>query len=176
MPLPSCIPASRRRRKEARADSLGRWTMTGTVDVKAFLEQLNRARADGRAKVEIDFHRVTDPRCPLPFEAFKGRIAYLYLGIIIATLVAAKWAFQANWTDTLIAAAAVSLVYWIVGKRFLERWTTGKIVDKVTTDGDAWEKIWKWGGITLKVPKGETEAAWVAPKDRWRDAYESLQG
>jgi hypothetical protein len=148
--------------------------MTGAVDVKRFLEQLNRARAEGRAEVEIDFHRVTHPNCPLPFESHKGRIVYIYLGLMAAVLIGARWAFAAPWSAAGIAALVVSVAYWLIGKRFLEKHAERKIVGHLTSDGDTWEKLWRFGGVTLRVAKDGAEAAWVAPKDSWKDAYERL--
>jgi hypothetical protein len=150
--------------------------MTGSVDVKQFLEQLNRARAEGRAKVEIDFDRLTRPNCPLPFESFKGRIVYLYLALFAATIIAARWGLKAEWNTVLLTIAVVSAVYWLVGKRVLEKQAKSRIVGWLTSDGDSWEKIWRFGGVTLRIGTGGAEASWVAPKDSWKDAYERLQG
>jgi len=150
--------------------------MTGSVDVKQFLEQLNRARAEGRAKIEIDFNRLTMPNCPLPYESHKGRIVYIYLALLALVIGGARWGLRLDWNTVLIAVAAVSAFYWIIGRRLLETTAVRAIIRQLTADGDAWEKIWRFGGVTLKVAANGAEAAWVAPKDSWKDAYERLQG
>lgn len=150
--------------------------MTGSGDVKVFLERLNRARADGQARVEIDFNRVTHPSSPLPYEAVKGRIAYLYIAIAAAVAIGARWGLGAGWTTVLEAVVVVSVLYWLIGKRFLERRATGKIIGQLTSDGDAWEKIWRFGGITLRISKDGAEEVWVAPKDSWKSAHDRLVG
>lgn len=150
--------------------------MSGSGDVKAFLERLNRARADGLATVEIDFNRVTHPSSPLPFEAVKGRIAYLYIAIVAAVVIGLRWGFGVSWTIAFEAAAAVTVVYWLIGKRFLERRATGKIIGRLTSDGDAWEKIWRFGGISVRLSKDGVDEVWVAPKDSWKSAHDRLLG
>ncbi|MBM3546922.1 MAG: hypothetical protein FJX54_08210 [Alphaproteobacteria bacterium] len=150
--------------------------MTGTVSVKQFLEQLNRAMAEGRAKIEIDFNRMSQANCPLGYQAFRGRIAYIYLGLMAAMIGGSRWAFKLEWSMVVAAAVAFSAVYWIFVKGRLEARAVRKIVSQITTDSDAWEKIWPFGGVTLKVTSGGAEAVWNAPKDRWKDAYEQLLG
>lgn len=150
--------------------------MTGNTEVNLFLERLNRARADGSAQVEIDFNRVTHPSSPLPYEAVKGRIAYLYIALAAVVAFAARWGFGAGWITVLEIVAAVSLLYWLIGKRFLERRATGKIIGQLTTDGEAWEKIWRFGGITVRISKNGDEEIWVAPKDSWKSVHDRLGG
>ena len=150
--------------------------MTGNTEVDRFLEQLNRARADGRAKVEIDFNRVTHPSCPLPYEALKGRIAYLYIGMAAVLAVAVRWGFGAGWITVLEVVGVASILYWIIGKRFLERQAMGKILGQLTTDGEAWEKVWRFGGITVRISRNGDEETWVAPKDSWKSAHDRLNG
>jgi hypothetical protein len=148
--------------------------MTGTVGVMRFLEQLNRARAEGRAVVEIDFRHVTHMNCPLGFEALKGRIAYIYLGLMVAVGVGMRWGLAAPWSTVGIAALVVSAVYWVVGKRFLEKRAERKIIRQLTSDGVSWEKLWRYGGVTLRIRKDGDEMTWVAPKASWIEAYEHL--
>ena len=150
--------------------------MIGSVDVNQFLEQLNRARAEGRAKIEIDFNRLTLPNCPLPFEALKGRIVYIYLGLLAVLIGAGRWGLQIDWKTLLIAAAVVSGLYWVAAKPLLETNARNGIVRRLTADGDAWEKIWRFGGVRLKVVANGAETSWIAPKDSWKDAYEILRG
>jgi hypothetical protein len=150
--------------------------MTGTVDVKQFLEELNRARAEGRAKVEIDFNRVTLPTSPLPFESLKGRIVYIYLGLLATVIGGARLGLLASWKVVLIAAVVASIAYWAVGKRLLETRAAERIVGQLTADGDSWEKLWRFGGVTLRIADAGAEAAWIAPKDNWKDAYDRLRG
>lgn len=146
------------------------------VDAKAFLAQLNLAREAGQAKVEVDFDRLTHPSCPLPFEAFKGQIVYVYLGIALAIGAIARWGFQADVKTILIVLASVTVPYWIVGRRFLEAVAKRKILSRLTSDGDAWEKIWRFGGVTVTINTSDAQSVWTAPKDRWKDAYVLLGG
>lgn len=148
--------------------------MTGSVDVKVFLERLAAARSAGRADVEIDFNRVTHPSSPLPFESLKGVIVYLYLAVVLAVALAGRWGFSANWTVILEVAVGASVVYWILAKRLLENWAKRKIVARLLADGEAWEKLWRFGGVTLRID-GPDVTTWVAPKDSWKDAAERLE-
>lgn len=177
MPDGSCMWAVLRRlAAPALKDSCGRWMMTGSGDVKLFLERLNQARADGRAEVEIDFNRVTHPNSPLPYEALKGRIVYLYVVLVVLIAVAARWGFGAGMTTILEVVGGFSVLYWLIGKRFLERRAIGQILGQLTSDGDAWEKIWRFGGITVRISKDGDEEIWVAPKDSWKSAHDRLMG
>lgn len=144
--------------------------VTQKFNVMEFLERLNKARMDGRAQIEVDFTRVTHPSSPLPFESFKGKIAYIYLALVVALLAASRAAFHVSWRDTLILIGVASLVYWILARRLLERWAKKKIVDQLLADSENWEKMWRYGGITLTVQDAAEPLVWVAPKGDWREA------
>jgi hypothetical protein len=151
-----------------------RWTMTGTLSTKTFLKDLSEARSAGRVQIDVDFNRVCDPRSPLPFESLKGRIVYLYLGFLVVIGAATRLGFGAGWTVVLEVLAGFSLVYWLAVRRALEAWAKRRIIAALLASEDAWEKIWRFGGITLRLV-GPESATWVAPKDRWKDAYEHFR-
>jgi hypothetical protein len=148
--------------------------MTGELSTKAFLKDLSEARTAGRVQIDVDFNRVCDPRCPLPFESFKGRIVYIYVGLVVAVAVASRLGFGASWTLVFEILAGFSLIYWLAIRRVLETWAKRKIIAQLLDSEDAWEKIWRFGGITLRLV-GPESAMFVAPKDRWKDAYERLR-
>lgn len=148
--------------------------MTGDVSTKAFLKDLVEARNAGRVEIEVDFNRVCEPSSPLPFESHKARIAYLYLAALAVLGAAARLGFGTSWTELFIGLAVFSLVYWVVVRRVLENRAKRKIVALLLGDEDAWEKIWRFGGVTVRL-MGPEPQSWVAPKDRWKDAYERLR-
>lgn len=147
--------------------------MTGSIDSKVFLKRLARARDEGRAALDIDFDRVTHPHCPLPYESMKGRIVYIYLAAVAVGAFACRWGFGLTWTTTGEILLGASVVYWLLGKRVLEALATRSIINGLLNDGDAWEKLWRYGGLTVRV-LGPDARAWVAPKDSWKDAYDHL--
>jgi hypothetical protein len=149
--------------------------MTGEVDTATFLRDLVTARAAGRAEVEIDFNRVCHPNSPVPFGAHKARIAYFYVAAVVVAGVLARSAFEASWTATLLVVLAFSVIYWTGLKRLLELWAKRRIVALLLANEDAWEKIWRFGGVTLRIT-GSEAAMWVAPKGRWKDAHKRLRG
>ncbi|MSP49858.1 MAG: hypothetical protein EXQ95_11110 [Alphaproteobacteria bacterium] len=148
--------------------------MSDDVGIKDFLTRLNQAESAGRAKVLVDFNKVTHISSPLPFESFKGQIAYIYLALVAALAIAARWVAGLTWTDTLIGLGGISVVYWVLGRMLLERRAKRQIVARLLSDGDAWEKLWRYGGITLRIEEPSGASAWVAPADRWKDAYRHL--
>lgn len=148
--------------------------VTQKFNVLEFLERLRKARMDGRAKVDIDFAKMTHPSSPLPFESFKGKIAYIYLGIVIATLAVSRAIVHISWRDSLIIVGVFSLLYWIFVRRLLERRAREKIVDQLLSDSDGWEKMWRYGGITLTVLEPAGPSVWIAPKGDWKEASTKL--
>jgi hypothetical protein len=148
--------------------------MAGEVSTKTFLKDLSEARNAGRVQIDIDFNRVCDPGSPLPFESHKARISYLYLALLAGLSFAARTWLGASWTDLLWGLGIFSVVYWLAVRRILETWAKRKIIASLLDNDEAWEKIWRFGGITLHLV-GPEPASWVAPKDRWKDAYERFR-
>jgi hypothetical protein len=148
--------------------------VTQKFNVLEFLERLKKARAEGRVEIEVDFTRVTHPSSPLPFESFKGKIAYIYLGLVVVLLAASRAVLHVSWRDTLIVIGVASLVYWILARRLLERWAKKKIVDQLLSDSEGWEKMWRFGGVTLTVQDPAEPLVWVAPKGDWKEASPKL--
>lgn len=148
--------------------------MVDEVRVKDFLVLLTHAERAGKAKIIVDFDKVTHLNSPLPFESFKGQIAYIYLGLIAIYVIVSRWAFGVDWTNTFIGLGAVSLFYWAVVRGLLEKLAKRRIIARLLSDGDAWEKIWRFGGITVRVGEADDAAAWAAPTDSWKEAYRHL--
>lgn len=151
--------------------------LTQKFSVAEFLNLLSVARNEGRARVDIDLNKAAHPSSPLPFESFKGAIAYVYIGVVFAVLIVSRVFLSVSWANAGIALAGISLVYWIVGRRLLEARARRKIADHLLSDSDAWEKMWRYGGVTLTIvdpAAPQTPLVWISPKDDWREALAKL--
>lgn len=115
---------------------------------------------------EVDLKRLCHPNCPLPFDYLKSRIAYAYLGLCAITF-GAMFALAFEQKVIWGTIAAVSLVYWVGIRPFLERKVARQIVAYIMEEPARLERIWKYGGLVL-VKKDGSRA--VAPKDDWRTA------
>jgi len=151
--------------------------VTRKFNVAEFLNLLSVARKEGRATLDVDFNKAAHPSSPLPFESFKGTIAYIYLALVALILVASRVFLAISWKDAGIIIGGVTLVYWLLGRRILEARAKRKIAEQLLSDSDAWEKMWRYGGVTLTVvdpAAPEAPLVWVAPKGDWREALPKL--
>jgi hypothetical protein len=132
------------------------------VDEPPSADELFRALARhvkaGELELRYDFKRLRHGDCPVAVEADSARWAYA----TIAAMVLGLW--RGGWWFALAAAGIGSLLYYGVGMRLVERNIRRRIAERSLGSLDEWQKLWRFGGITLVAKDG---AACVAPDGNW---------
>ncbi|MBI1778341.1 MAG: hypothetical protein HYR63_23630 [Proteobacteria bacterium] len=139
-------------------------TETKTDRAYAAFAALEDALHSARVAFKLDLSKLCHPHCPLPFDHYKTRIAYAYIGIMIVlfslvtVLDLPRWPYWA----TLIG---FTLVFWAAIRPLAERWIRKGIIAYVMDDPGRLERIWKYGGVALVASDGTTA---LAPTDDWQ--------
>ena len=136
-------------------------TMDRTSAAFAALEE---AVSGERIRLEVDLKKVCHPHCPLPFDHYKTRIAYGYIGLMIVLFAAVTVLELPRWLFWSTLAGFI-LVFWIGIRPFAERWVRRGVIAYILDDPVRLEKIWRYGGVRLVAADG---SAAVAPGDDWR--------
>ncbi|HUK59740.1 MAG TPA: hypothetical protein VLV50_10960 [Stellaceae bacterium] len=124
----------------------------------ALFRALAERMRTGDVTLRYDFKRLRHMDSPVAVEAEATRWAYA----TIAALLAALW--FGGWLVGLGVALAVAILYYAVGTRMIERNIRRRIDEHSLGGLDDWQKLWRFGGVTLVARDGTTCAA---PDGNW---------
>lgn len=120
--------------------------------------ELRRLIECGKLRLELDLARLDHIDSPVAVEADSNIWVY---GLIVVCAVA----FWLGGTVPGVAAIAVSLVlYFTVARAYVRRRLTRRVHERALGDGEAWRRLWRFGGVTL-VDEGAARCA--APEGNW---------
>jgi hypothetical protein len=128
---------------------------------------LVRLRDQGRVSLRLDFKRLDQMDSPVGVEADSN--IWIYSGLVLTLL--AFWLGGAYWA--LGVAAAGIAAYYTLGRAYVRKRLGKRIEDRALKSLDLWQKLWRWGGVSL-VPDSGGEAC-VAPKGNWLALVRSLR-
>lgn len=122
---------------------------------------LFRAIAEGRARIDIDTVRVRHVDCPVSGAAYHTLQIYLSgaLGVAAIFLLPAARAYA--------SIAGLVLLNLVVARPIVERSMRRHVFDRLSRRVDLWDRMWRFGGVTLRFPDGMVESA---PAGDWRRA------
>jgi hypothetical protein len=128
-------------------------------DDRALLKRLARACRSGAVAIEADPKRLRHIHSPVLSQADGNQWLFSFLAVAAALWWALDWRLAA-------AAGAVWLAaYLTVGRRALGRRLMMRI-DRRLDDPAGWNKLWSFGGVTLRDEASGTRCA--APEEDWR--------
>jgi hypothetical protein len=135
-------------------------------DDRALLKRLARACRSGAVAIEADPKRLRHIHSPVLSQADGNQWLFSFLAVAAALWWALDWRWAA-------AAGAVWLAaYLMVGRRALGRRLMMRI-DRRLDDPSGWNKLWSFGGVTLRDEASGTRCA--APEEDWRGFARALQ-
>jgi hypothetical protein len=120
---------------------------------------LRQLVADGRIALACDYKRLQHMDCPVAVEADANIWAYAVVAAAIVALWRGGW-----WAALAIGAAGVAL-YFSIGQTYVRRRIRRRIDERALSSLDAWQRLWRFGGITL-APAGSGETC-AAPQGNW---------
>ncbi|MDR3733943.1 MAG: tetratricopeptide repeat protein [Acidobacteriaceae bacterium] len=123
---------------------------------------LCQAIQNGQIRIEIDLKRINHLDCPVAGDAFSTQ--FLYAVLIVAGLVA--WFL--SWPAGIGVLVASVLAYWTRLRRVINRRTKRYVLKQIAQDGALWDRLWRFGGVSLSCPGKEHSARCDAPADDWR--------
>lgn len=122
---------------------------------------------DGVVKIAIDRKQILHPHCPVAGDSIETLPVYLG-ALVIAGLL---------FYDYNIAGAvfvAMILLHVLFGRRWLDRRIHKYVTRKITASLELWDKLWKFGGVTLTAPTVLPEVTCKSPDQKWRSFIERL--
>jgi cytochrome c-type biogenesis protein CcmH/NrfG len=134
--------------------------MTQTRADELLFQRLVGHIHSGHVDVRIDLNHLADENCPVPVEFIRVRALIAGLGLAAATYWISPWA-------VLPAAALFGIAYFAWLRIMLWRWMRRYVVKTITGDRDVWDKLWRFGGVSLHA-NGEAMTL-VSPRGSWRE-------
>jgi hypothetical protein len=128
-------------------------------DDRALLKQLARACRGGTVAIEADPKRLRHIHSPVLSQAEGNQWLFSFLAV-----AAALW-WSLDWRWAVAAGAVWLAAYLTAGRRTLGRRLMMRI-DRRLDDPAAWNKLWSFGGVTLRDEASGTRCA--APDEDWR--------
>ena len=122
--------------------------------------------AEGRIALGYDFKRLQHMDCPVASEADANLWAY---GTVAAALVA-LW-LGGWWIAGAVSVAGVAL-YFTLGQFYVRRRIRRRVAERALESLDVWQRLWRFGGITLAAREGATCAA---PAGNWMEMVRGLR-
>lgn len=119
--------------------------------------------ARGVLRLELDFARLDHIDSPVAVEADSN----IWVYALILACVAVFW-WGGPWLGAPAVAVALAL-YFTAGRRYVRRRLTRRVHELALADGEAWHRLWRFGGITLVHGQGGDgqEARCAAPDGNW---------
>jgi len=114
----------------------------------------------GKVGIEIDMKRHEHIDSPVIVEADSNRWVYG------ALLLCAPAFWQGGPLIGFGAAGVCLVLYLIFGRSGIRRKLTRRVHEVALFDIDAWRRLWKFGGITLRASNGQSCAA---PGQSWME-------
>lgn len=119
---------------------------------------LRRLAASGELAVACDFARLRHMDSPVGSEAETTRWAYAAVSLALVAL------WRGGWWAALAAAAVGTVLYFTAGLAHARRNIRRRIDARALESLDEWQKLWRFGGVTLRTKGGEV---CEAPKGNW---------
>lgn len=125
------------------------------------LRDLCRLYTDGKLEIRLDYGRLKHMDSPVGVEADSNIWAY---GVIVLMLAG-------GWFGGLIAGAAIfvlgTLAYFTIGRHYVHRRMEKRLETTALTDIGVWQKLWRFGGITLVAFQPDVAEPCAAPDGNW---------
>jgi hypothetical protein len=139
-------------------------TDTQSNPASSAFDRLEEAVASARIAFQLDLRLLSHPHCPLPFDHYRTRIVYVYLGLL-ALVYGITSAFASSGWPFWAPLIGYTVIYWAGVRPLAERWVRRKIVEYIMDDATRLDKLWRYGGVALVSTDGATAKA---PSDDWR--------
>lgn len=140
--------------------------MNETDSADNLYRALLRHVAAGDLVLRCDFKRLRHMDLPVASEAESTRWAYAALAASLLML----WRF--GWGPALVTLAAGAALYYTAGSAHVRRNIRRRIDARSLTSLDDWQRLWRFGGVTL-VPK--SGAPCEAPHGNWMALVRELR-
>lgn len=125
------------------------------------LRDLCRLYTEGKLEISLDYGRLKHMDSPVGVEADSNIWAY---GVIVVTLAAA-------WLGGWLAGGGVFLAgvvaYFTIGRHYVHRRMEKRIEETALTDANVWQKLWRFGGLTLVAFEPGVAEPCAAPNGNW---------
>ncbi len=125
--------------------------------------ELRRLVASGTLRLELDLARLDHIDSPVAVEADSNIWVYGLLVICVAVF------WQAGPVPGVVAIAVSLVLYFTLGRRYVRRRLRRRVHERALGDGEIWQRLWRFGGITLVADEAGTGGTQrcVAPQGNW---------
>lgn len=120
-------------------------------------DRLVAAWQAGTLDIELDPKKLTHPHCPVAADSYWT--AYVYGLVALLALAGFLW----GWQVAAAGALAAGLAWHLGARAWLHRRMGRFALRRLTADAELWDRMWRFGGVTLRT--GGAEA--TAPADSW---------
>ena len=135
-------------------------------DDRALLKLLARACRSGVIAIEADSVRLQHVHSPVWSQADGNQ----WVLAIAAVFGFVWWAFSLRWALGVLPIGIA--LYWTIGRKTIWRRLMRRVDDRLD-DPAAWNKLWEFGGLTLR--EDATGRRCAAPDEDWRRFVQNMQ-
>lgn len=125
------------------------------------LQDLRRLYAAGKLEIRLDFGRLNHMDSPVGIEADSNIWAY---GVVVVSLLAV---WLAGWIAGGVAFVLGAAGYFTIGRHYVHRRMKKRVEMTALTDPGVWQKLWRFGGLTLVALDPGAAEPCPAPTGNW---------
>lgn len=114
----------------------------------------------GKISLGLDVKKLDHPASPVSRQTDSNQVLAVAVAIALALLFLAPFALA------IPVALGLALAYTRLMPKYLEKKLRHRIVGEATANVDAWEKLWRHGGVRLIASDGSAQA--LSPGENWR--------
>ncbi len=140
------------------ADVQGATPAAETETAADLLRALNGFCLDGTIALRLDFRRLNQMDSPVAVEADSNIWIYGLLALVGVVY------YFVGWQASLGVFIAGTVAYFTIGRRYVHQRVEKRVRETALTDTTVWQKLWRFGGVTLVT---KTRADCAAPGGNW---------
>jgi hypothetical protein len=125
------------------------------------LRDLARFYTEGKLEIRLNYGRLKHMDSPVGVEADSNIWAY---GVIVVMLAAAWFG---GWKAGVAIFVLGTLAYFTIGRHYVHRRMEKRIETTALTDVAVWQKLWRFGGLTLAALEPGAAEPCPAPGGNW---------
>jgi hypothetical protein len=125
------------------------------------LRDLHRFYTDGKLEIKLDYGRLKHMDSPVGVEADSNIWAYAVIVVMLAA------AYVGGWLAGVGVFVAGTAAYFTIGRHYVHRRMEKRIEEKALTDATVWQKLWRFGGLTLAAFDATAAEPCAAPDGNW---------
>jgi|GEM_PF-4863079 len=133
---------------------------TAADDDRALLGVLAASLQAGQIRLVLDVKKLDHPDSPVSRQTDSNQVLAVAVAFVLALLFLAP----------LPVAGAATLVVVLAYMRLMPKYLETKLRNRIASDAlaspDAWEKLWRYGGLGLEASDGSAKA--LSPAENWR--------